>query len=304
PPNISGIDGSLTFYTNSIGTLYKTMRIYDPGVSSSESTLGLIKAKFKKHRWYHKQVLKSSDPLVISLGWRRFQSLPLYSIQDQNQRYRLLKYTPSNMHCIATFWAPFAPQGSGVIAFQHTQLNSPLFRIAGTGTVAEVGQAIQIKKKLKLIGHPFKIFKNTAFIRDMFNSEIEVAKFEGAAIQTVSGIRGSIKKALTTKQSRSLDDPKGRRQSKNALTGLGGQEGSFRATFEDKIQMSDIVFLRTWANVEPKRIYNPLCTVLDNQMDVYEEQDQDQNGNQDQNVQNKENKLVEEDEDDDEYEYE
>lgn len=45
---------------------------------------------------------------------------------------------------------------------------------------------------------------------------------------------------------------------------MGGQpkEGIARCTFEDKIKMSDIVFLRAWTQVEVPRFYNPLTTSL------------------------------------------
>ena len=82
------------------------------------------------------------------------------------------------------------------------------------------------------------MFKNTAFIKNMFNSSLEIAKFEGASIKTVSGIRGQIKRALSK------------------------PEGQFRATFEDKILMSDIVFLRTWYPIKPHRFYNPVTNLL------------------------------------------
>lgn len=36
-----------------------------------------------------------------------------------------------------------------------------------------------------------------------------------------------------------------------------------RATFEDKILMSDIVFMRTWFKVEPEKFYNPLSSYQD-----------------------------------------
>jgi ribosome biogenesis protein BMS1 len=92
-------------------------------------------------------------------------------------------------------------------------------------------------KKIKLVGEPFKIMKNTAFVKGMFNTSIEVANYTGAQIRTVSGIRGQIKKASRE-----------------------GGEGTFRATFEDKISMSDLIFCRAWYKIVLSRFYSPILT--------------------------------------------
>jgi len=71
------------------------------------------------------------------------------------------------------------------------------FRITATGWVQEFNNTARIVKKIKLTGTPCKIFKKTALIKGMFTSDLEVARFEGAAIRTVSGIRGQVKKVMS-----------------------------------------------------------------------------------------------------------
>ena len=152
----------------------------------------------------------------------------------------MIKYTPKFGYCNAVFWAPTFAVGTTFVGISKLVDDDGKdvshFRICTTGVIVELNTQFKVMKKLKLIGEPFKVHKNTAFIKGMFNSKLEVAKFQGAQIRTVSGIRGQIKKPVKE----------------------GAPEGSYRATFEDKILKSDIVFCRTWYAVDIPRFCNPV----------------------------------------------
>lgn len=209
------------------------------GLLPTESRFGIMNVRIRRHRW-HKKILKSQDPLILSLGWRRFQTLPIYTTTDSRTRNRMLKYTPEHAYCFASFYGPLVAPNTTFVGFNIIDKSSTTgsFRVAATGIVEDLNSSVEIVKKLKLVGHPYKIFRNTAFIKDMFSNALEVAKFEGAQIRTVSGIRGEIKRALSK------------------------PDGYFRATFEDKILMSDTVFLKTWYPVKIKHFYNPVTSLL------------------------------------------
>lgn len=208
------------------------------GLNAEETTHQLVVARIKRHRWYPK-ILKSQDPLLISMGWRRFQTQPIFATEDPNNRSRYLKYTPLHMHCLASFYAPVTPPNTGFLALPIRNFRVSNFRLPCTGYTIGNDMSTSIVKKLKITGTPVKIEKTTAFIKGMFSSDLEAAKFIGAKVRCVSGIRGIIKAV-----------PK-------------GKNGLIRATFEDKIFPSDIVFIRSWVPVEPPRY----CTVQRNLVD-------------------------------------
>ncbi|OHS93685.1 Ribosome biogenesis protein BMS1 like protein-related protein [Tritrichomonas foetus] len=191
--------------------------------------------KIKRHRFYERKP-KSSDPMIVTIGWRRFQAIPIFFNEERDGKLRFLKYMPDFLTCYATFYGPPPANNIGVTAFQHIKENLRAFRITATGvTIPKMGDG-NVVKKLRVNGHPKEIYRKTAKITDMFTSELEAGQFVGALVRTVSGIRGVIKKAE--------------------------KDGVVRCTFEDTVKKSDIIFLNGWVKVPPTNFYQTIDSLL------------------------------------------
>ena len=82
-----------------------------------EENLGFNLIRFKRHRWY-RSLLKSFDPLIISSGFRRFQTIPVFVTKDANDRMRYLKYTPQWDYTFMVVYGPYIQQNTGIVAMQ------------------------------------------------------------------------------------------------------------------------------------------------------------------------------------------
>ena len=101
-------------------------------VLPGEERLGFMKLRLKKHRWY-KKILKTNDPLILSVGWRRFQTVPVYCIEDHNGRQRMIKYTPQHLHCIACCYGNVFSVTSGKVMIISSYTCNPLGPLMAPG---------------------------------------------------------------------------------------------------------------------------------------------------------------------------
>ncbi|KAI3835514.1 hypothetical protein MKW92_044073 [Papaver armeniacum] len=167
-----------------VANFYSCHPILVGGISHEEKDVGYMQARLKRHHW-HMKLLMSAEPVIVSAGWRRYRTKPIYARQIDNARHQIRDFIPEREQCLAMFWGPLAPAHTRITVVHRTK---EVFRIAA--------KAVVLDPK-----HHFKIMKDskrTALIK--FEPEdIDVAAFKGASIRTDSGICGKVIKAKKEK---------------------------------------------------------------------------------------------------------
>ncbi|KAI3955113.1 hypothetical protein MKW92_006806, partial [Papaver armeniacum] len=198
------------------------------GISLEEENAGYILARLKRHNW-HMKLLKSENSIIVSAGWRRYQTEPIYASESDNIQRQFLGCTPEHEHCLAMFWGPPVPPLTRIAIVQS---NKEAFRIRAKAVVLDPKHDVKIMKEIKLKGKPLKILKSrTALIK--FSSDIDVAQFKGAPVRTQSGIWGKINEVVEI-------------------------EGIASCTFKKRIRLRDLFFMPVLDQVVAPRFFK-LC---------------------------------------------
>ena len=120
------------------------------GLLPHEMSMGLLRCRVKRHRW-HRKVLKANDPLIFSIGWRRFQSMYVHSLactlhthaRNQSPRpTRLIAHTqrPPHTHGLQPAVLDGGPERAAALPQVHAGAHALLRHLLRAALPAQHGK--------------------------------------------------------------------------------------------------------------------------------------------------------------------
>ncbi|GAA6026737.1 hypothetical protein JCM8097_005824 [Rhodosporidiobolus ruineniae] len=187
--------------------------------------------------------VRSKDPLVLQLGFRRFAINPIFSQhtvrnggKGSNNVHKFERFLRHGINAsVATSYLPitFGNVPTLLLRVPTTGADdanaSPDqgIHLIGTGALLSSDPTRITAKRLILTGHPFKVHKKTATIRYLFFNRDDVEYFKPVQLRTKGGRVGHIREPL-------------------------GTHGYFKAGFDGPISQLDTVCLTLYKRCYPK----------------------------------------------------
>ncbi|GAA5843519.1 hypothetical protein JCM11251_001643 [Rhodosporidiobolus azoricus] len=187
--------------------------------------------------------VRSKDPLVLQLGFRRFAINPIFSAhtvrnggKGANNVHKFERFLRHGINAtIATAYLPitFGNAPSLLLRVPTTSADSENaspdqgVHLIGTGALLSSDPTRITAKRVILTGHPFKVHKKTATIRYLFFNRDDVEYFKPVQLRTKGGRIGHIREPL-------------------------GTHGYFKAGFDGPISQLDTICLNLYKRCYPK----------------------------------------------------
>nr|UXY86642.1 BMS1-like protein [Cryptomonas paramecium] len=217
---------------------YPILIIADPLYSTKKI---FIEGTVNRYKWNKISPISRSFYLIC-IGWRIFKTLVFFFKKNSNGFRMYKKNLKSGFYKMTCSCYHFSVKcGTAIIGIlcdeieNRTKYQGRLFGISFSGSVTSTNKKINLFKKIKLTGYIFRSSKRIGFVKNVFNTNIQVYKFIGSVIYTIRGIKGFIKDYISC-----------------------GSNGSFRAVFEKKIMTGETVFFRIWFPVKTIGIFQDI----------------------------------------------
>ncbi|KAI8900619.1 hypothetical protein BC833DRAFT_618364 [Globomyces pollinis-pini] len=210
------------------------------GLMPYEHKISIVNFSLKRTSEFQEPV-KSKDPMILMIGFRRYIVQPIYSTFTRggpNNVHKFERYLTHGKTSMASIYAPIQFGPAPILLFKYTpnakwtEDSAP--PLVAYGSLLDPQPLRIIAKRIVLTGHPFKIHKRGAVIRFMFHSPKDVDYFKPIQLHTKFGRTGHIKESL-------------------------GTHGYMKCQFDAGIKQHDTVCMNLYKRLFPKwttRIYN------------------------------------------------
>ncbi|KAI7882788.1 uncharacterized protein EV154DRAFT_471218 [Mucor mucedo] len=169
------------------------------GLLQYEHKMSLINLQVQRDNAYEGTV-RSKDPLVMHMGFRRYNVRPIYSQNTNkgtNHVHKFERFQKLGRSYVATVYGPVVFGKMPVMFYKETDnVNEPI--LVSSGTFMDVDVKRIIAKRIILSGHPFKCHKRSAVIRFMFFNVEDIYWFKPVQLTSKYGRVGHISESLGT----------------------------------------------------------------------------------------------------------
>ncbi|XP_059476926.1 pre-rRNA-processing protein TSR1 homolog [Neocloeon triangulifer] len=200
------------------------------GLLPHERKMSVLNVVLKRSTIGNQEPLKSKEPLIFHLGFRRFLVNPIFSQHTNGSKHKYERYFQPESITVATFFAPIMFPPASCLVFKPNSDGTE--SLVATGSLLSVDPDRVILKRTVLSGHPMKVNKRSATVRFMFFNRDDVTWFKPVELKTKYGRRGHIKEPL-------------------------GTHGHMKCVFDGQLKSQDTVMLYLYKRVFPKWTYDP-----------------------------------------------
>jgi len=175
---------------------------------------------------YYTEPIKSKEPLIFHVGFRSFQTKPIFSESNLNcDKHKSERFLLPGKFTVASCYAPITYAPCPVLVYKQLEDGSTV--LVATGSLSSVDPDRIMLKKVILTGLPVRVRKKTAVVKHLFYDPQDVRWFKPAELVTKHGLRGHITEPV-------------------------GTHGLFKALFSAPITQNDTIMLILYKRVYPK----------------------------------------------------